>query len=299
MSLYEHHKNETNQVTMIKSVDINDLNDNNKFKDVKVFPFSVCQERHKHIPTHKHDFYELIFVIKGRDFQSIDNEVFDIFNNQVFLLSPYNVHNIEAANIDEAVVITFKEELLYKTDEDYLLLQNLIFGFGLNQKLIVSDGLSYKLKKYIEILKTELLEESINKEIIYSFLKIILISIQNEFTKKTKPSNSNNKDLTLFYDFMSLLNTNFKDEHSVTFYAETLNITPNLLNKVVKKITTKNTLTVIHERLIQEAKRLLIHTNNKSKAIAYELGFNDEAYFSKLFKKNVGISPKLFKLNEQ
>lgn len=284
---------------MIKSVDITNLNDNSIFKDVKVLPFSVCEESHNRLPTHKHDFYELIFVIKGTEFQSIDHEVFEIFDNQIFLLSPYNVHNIAAANIDEGIVITFNEELLYKTDEDYLLLQNIIFGFGLNQKLIISDDLSYKLKKYIEILKTELVGTSVSKEVIYSFVKIILISIQNEFTTKPSPSNSTNPDLTLFYDFISLLNTHFKSEHSASFYAEGLNITTHHLNKVVKKITTESTLTVIHERLIQEAKRLLIHTNNRGKTIAYELGFNDEAYFSKLFKKHIGISPKVFRTNEQ
>jgi len=64
--------------------------------------------------------------------------------------------------------------------------------------------------------------------------------------------------------------------------------------KMLQSVTNKNPLTIIHERIIQEAKRLFIHTNERSKTIAYELGFENEAYFSRFFKKATGFSPREF-----
>ena len=51
---------------------------------------------------------------------------------------------------------------------------------------------------------------------------------------------------------------------------------------------------IIHDRIIQEAKRLFIHTNERSKTIAYEVGFENEAYFSRFIKKSTGFSPREF-----
>ena len=64
--------------------------------------------------------------------------------------------------------------------------------------------------------------------------------------------------------------------------------------KILRSVTNKNPLTIIHKRIIQEAKRLFIHTNERSKTIAYELGFENEAYFSRFFKKATGFSPREF-----
>jgi len=85
---------------MIKSIDIRELSQDLTNKKVGVFPFAVCSEKHK-VPTHRHTFYEIILIEPGSETQTIDDAIQEISNNQVFLLSPDNVHNIDTANIQE------------------------------------------------------------------------------------------------------------------------------------------------------------------------------------------------------
>ena len=67
-----------------------------------------------------------------------------------------------------------------------------------------------------------------------------------------------------------------------------------ILLKLLQSVTNKNPLTIIQDQIIQEDKRPFIHTNERGKIIAYELGFENEAYFSRFFKKSIGFSPGEF-----
>ena len=86
----------------------------------------------------------------------------------------------------------------------------------------------------------------------------------------------------------------YVQEKLASEYAEKLNITQKHLNRVVKSITTKTTTDIILERVILEAKRNLIYTDDSFSKIANKLGYEDYAYFSKIFKKRVGVSPSEF-----
>jgi len=98
---------------MIKSIDIGDLSQEVTNKKVSVFPFAVCSEKHKEVPTHRHNFYEIILIELGSEMQTIDDSKQEISNNQVFLLYPYNVHNIDTANIQKGTAVAFEESVLY------------------------------------------------------------------------------------------------------------------------------------------------------------------------------------------
>lgn len=89
-------------------------------------------------------------------------------------------------------------------------------------------------------------------------LKIILITIQNKFQAEFKNSNQTNSNNTLFYQFLSLLNKHYKQEHTVEFYAKEMNMTTTNFAKILQSVTNENPLAIIHERIIQKAKRLFI-----------------------------------------
>jgi YesN/AraC family two-component response regulator len=88
--------------------------------------------------------------------------------------------------------------------------------------------------------------------------------------------------------FNSLIDNHFNEEFSVNFYADKLNITPNYLNILSQRYLKSPAGDIIKERTILEAKRLLTSTDLSIKEIAYQLGFNDNGYFSKVFKKYTG-----------
>lgn len=95
-----------------------------------------------------------------------------------------------------------------------------------------------------------------------------------------------------------LLTQNIEKEYAIKFYADSLRISPNHLNKVVKTVTGKTALHVLNEIRLERAQQYLLSPNNLSiSEIAYQLGFDDPSYFSRFFKKSVGISPGEWKIS--
>ena len=94
--------------------------------------------------------------------------------------------------------------------------------------------------------------------------------------------------------FNLMVETHFKEEHSVAFYAEKLNKSPKTLSNSFAKYN-RSPLQIIHERIVLEAKRQLLYTEKSSKEIAYDIGFDDASHLSRLFKKQTNLSPSEFK----
>ncbi|MDR1719432.1 MAG: helix-turn-helix transcriptional regulator [Dysgonamonadaceae bacterium] len=91
--------------------------------------------------------------------------------------------------------------------------------------------------------------------------------------------------------YNDLLAKYIEKERSMEFYARSLNITPNHLNKSVKSVTGRTAVTLLNEIRIREAKMRLKYTNLTINEIAFQLGFDDQSYFSRFFKKAAGCSP--------
>ncbi|WP_025742699.1 helix-turn-helix domain-containing protein [Aquimarina pacifica] len=94
--------------------------------------------------------------------------------------------------------------------------------------------------------------------------------------------------------FTILVDMHFRKEHAVKFYAEKLFKSPKTLSNNFAKFE-KSPLQVIHDRIILEAKRLLIYTDKSLKEIAYEIGFDDASHLSRMFKKHTSFPPSEFK----
>ncbi len=91
--------------------------------------------------------------------------------------------------------------------------------------------------------------------------------------------------------FQQLINEKFKESKNVQFYASLLHVSPNHLNKIVKKETGKTASTIINQVCILEAKVLLTQTDLDIMEIAHQLGFDDSSYFSRFFKRHTSTSP--------
>ena len=83
----------------------------------------------------------------------------------------------------------------------------------------------------------------------------------------------------------------FRDNWPVDRYVETLATTPHLLDKAARMLLGSGVKRVVSERRLLEAKRLLLFTVRTVEDIAYEIGFDDPAYFSRFFRKRTGEAP--------
>lgn len=103
--------------------------------------------------------------------------------------------------------------------------------------------------------------------------------------------NGQNTDRQLLRQFTTLIAEHYLQLHEVATYAQLLNISTGHLTAVVKAQSGKTPIQHIHERLMIEAKRLLFHTGQSVKEIAFELGFEDDAYFNRFFKRLENLTP--------
>lgn len=95
--------------------------------------------------------------------------------------------------------------------------------------------------------------------------------------------------------FLALLEERYVECHSAGRYAAAIGLTTQHLNRLCQQVTGRTTSDIIQERLVLEAKRSLVYTRMSISEVAYSLGFADPAHFSRLFRKNTGLSPKAFR----
>ena len=133
------------------------------------------------------------------------------------------------------------------------------------------------------------------KEIVLLRLHLLLKLLQKDYLVQFPEHDSSTKPEKIIKNFTAFIDEYFNLESSVNFYADKLNITPNYLNILSQKYLKLPAGDVIKERTILEAKRLLTSTDLSIKEIAYQLGFNDNGYFTKVFKKYAGKTPGDFK----
>ncbi len=95
--------------------------------------------------------------------------------------------------------------------------------------------------------------------------------------------------------FRSLLDKHFRTEHSLQGYASQVGVSVGQLSRLCREVLGKSSLQVMNDRLLQEAQRELVYTSLPIKQLASELGFEDDAYFSRFFRKHTGVSPKAYR----
>ncbi|MEO9872093.1 helix-turn-helix domain-containing protein [Ekhidna sp.] len=132
-----------------------------------------------------------------------------------------------------------------------------------------------------------------NQELLQTYLLAALFELKKVY--KPLSLNKSKRAVEISNRFKDLVHTNIRELHKVSDYASIINVTTNHLNKTVKVVTGRPASKWIEEMLIIEAKVLLFQTNDPINAIAAELGILDHSYFSRLFKKLEGVSPRRFR----
>ena len=135
-----------------------------------------------------------------------------------------------------------------------------------------------------------------DKDILLSFLKVFLINASRiKLEQQRTDAAGAQKATPILSDLTNAIEKHYKTLHQSGEYEKLLHVSAAVLNKASKAYFRKTLTALIAERLIIEAKRQLYLTARPVKEIAFELGYDDEFYFSRFFKKNVGVSPVVFR----
>lgn len=245
---------------------------------------------------HKHSFYEIIWIEKGKSRQTIDDREYQVLPESLFFISPGQIHQFEEWRGIGGGSIMFTEEffLLDHYNKEKLFELSFLDDFYSNPCIKLSKNGFADILGTIDLILNEQKREDRNKTITQSLLHVLLAQVQRYIdTKNEKPSSK--KNLVIYKRFKNLLDNHFEENRTCGFYADQLNITQHHLNSIVKSVTGKTATSVIRARSILEAKRLLTFTDQTVSEIASSLNYFDNSYFTRVFKMETGSTPVAFK----
>jgi len=196
----------------------------------------------------------------------------------------------------EGQVLRFTEEFACLAGHDReLLLFQLFHSAAPAEPVRVPHEQAAELGFLLASMKRQAAGESLLREdLLRSYLKTLLLCC-TRLRQQQLGAASPLVQLGLFGRFQQLLETNYTKWKSVAEYAEQLRVTPNHLSVSVRKETGRPASDHIRRRIVLEAQRLVARTDASLKQVAYQLGFDDVAHFSKLFKRCTGVTFSHFK----
>lgn len=241
---------------------------------------------------HRHSYFEIFFFETGGGSQLIDFLEFPVKENSCYIVFPQQIHLLKRAPEACGQLIQFREEVVPSAQIKGLLRQ---VSFGENAAIVFENN-PEKLQKFLPILK--LLKETVSKPGKYTcetslhYLQIILLQLlENKDVFQNNIASPSTEERKLLLQFQQLLEEQFLDTHTVQDFATQLNTTEKKLSATTKKHMGFSPLQVIHNRILLEAKRLLVFEDTSHKEIAYHLGFDSPASFSQFIKNKTGFTP--------
>jgi AraC family transcriptional regulator, transcriptional activator of pobA len=264
----------------------------------KVFSFN--DNRHfDHIQ--RLNYYSLTWVKKGNGVVKADFSEYNFTQNTLFAFSPYQPFMFQTNEQMQGVVLNFHPDFfcIHKHQQE-VACNGVLFNNIYNPPFVaVDENASNTFKMLLEKITDEMQNPALAQhELLVSYLKIFLITssrLKAEQQSDIQINPEENKEPFILQNLKNYIETHFKTKHSASDYADLLNISTKGLAKITKTHFNKTLTDLISERIIIEAKRELYLTNKAVKEIAYELGYQDEYYFSRFFKNNADISPQAYR----
>jgi len=246
-------------------------------------------------------YYSMILVSEGTADLKADFSEYNIEKNTLLSFSPYQPFMFTNAQSLNGTVINFHPDFFCIHKHHHEVACNGVLFNNIYDppflKLSEEEFQNFNMlihQMRIEMQKPELAQY----ELLISYLKIVLIGASrikiNQNPQVSKDSETGTEPFVL-QNLKAAIEQHYKTKHSASDYSDLLNISSNALAKLSKAHFNKTLTDLISERIIIEAKRELYLSSKAVKQIAHELGFNDEYYFSRFFKKNAEVSPQLYR----
>ena len=244
---------------------------------------------------HRHDFFEVLYLLQGSGFHVIDGNPYEIKPPCVFFMSPGQAHKIEFSKDIGGYIFIFTADFYLANRSNQNSLIEFPFFYNLKQE---NPPLLPQKKEDIQFLAdlfrrsiSELNTNEVNRiNMLRSLLDLILTTCTSLY-QSDENLTTGGKSHLLAKRFYHLVEENTHKNLSIKEYANLLAVTPNHLTQIVKQFTGKTSSQIIKAKQILEIKRLLVHTNLSIAEIAHQLNFEDQSYFTKFFKREAGLLP--------
>lgn len=250
------------------------------------------------------NYFTMLFVKDAYADYTTDDVTFRMEPGTIFFTNPGHFRSFVWFEITDVYLIAFSEAFLKKNitgdvfQEFPFLVTETVNPRTLNQQ----DFADFE-DSCMQLFSAFNSKSIYKQKIIGNLLMILLFKIKEAFWKDYNPIYEGNKSSQIVKTFKANLESHFRDlveerveiQFRVTDYAALQNLHENYLNTVVKTKTGKSVRSWISEKMISEAKSLLLHTGLSNKEISGKLGFIESAHFSNYFKKHTGLTPLLYR----
>ncbi len=245
-------------------------------------------------------YIKVLFVPAGYSLK-VDFNIYETENPALFFINTNQYLEIQSARQDDAFLIHYNRDFYcIQIHDEEVACDGLLFNniFEIPKVDLLEDELKTVSQLFNQINDELNFQDRSSEEMIRTYLKQIIIRA----TRQWKKQNLQNEELNListeqdfFRNFSRLVDIHYKEKHSVADYADLLNLAPKTLSNKFHKLNLENPNEMIKNRIILEAKRLLLYSELSIKEIAYQLGYEDPAYFNRMFAQKSGKTPAVFR----
>jgi len=248
--------------------------------------------------THRTGFYHIIWFQQGSPTHLVDFNPVKIKPNTILFLNKDTVQRFDYKIKFGGKAILFTDSFFCKTETDTKFLRtNILFNDLFSVSQIQVQKQSKIFTDLLQQMTDELqnVKDNFQADILQNLLHNFLLHSERERRKQNFTEIKKGADLDYVMLFKDLLEKDYKNQKQVNYYAKQIIITEKRLNQATTKVLGKSPKELIDDRVLLEAKRILAHTTENVKEIAYHLGYEEPTNFIKYFKKHSTVTPTEFR----
>jgi AraC-like DNA-binding protein len=250
------------------------------------------------VPASRSSGHTFIYITEGEAVMKIGSKEYRTRRGELLMVPAGQVFSFGNGDVNKGYLCHFSEDMLSRVCGNSGLLKD--FGF------LSSWGYPYHIRAdkqsaefLLQLFKRLFFEYSTygleRSDIIQPYLFVLLCEINQVCPPETPAARPRPGTNAIFREFRELVYAHFRTKHLVKDYAALLHVTPNHLNKTIKAFTGRSPTRWIDEIILSEAKTLLRQTSFSVSQVAREVGFEDQSYFARLFRKYEGVTPIQFR----
>lgn len=247
---------------------------------------------------HRAQFYHVLWIKKGKGTHYVDFIPINIEDNSLLFIPQNSVNIYDIKGHYEGHAIIFTDHFFCKNKQDLqFLYSSILFSDLYPQAKFEVNPKGSDLKESFQAMQMEYQKESdpAQYQILHNMLHIFLLQSEREMKKQGFKELKPSAHLDHLLSFKDLLEQNFRKEKSVKSYASAISLSEKQLHKATTSLLEKTPKQLIDERVLLEAKRLLVHSSQSIKEIAYDLGYDEPTNFIKYFRKHLQSTPAEFR----
>ncbi|MCI5092493.1 MAG: helix-turn-helix domain-containing protein [Phaeodactylibacter sp.] len=257
---------------------------------LQIYPLSIASTFIKPpIPLFRASYNFLLLFSNGGGQQQVDNKILTLNANDALFIREGHLNGIKSIDpTTDGYFIYIDNSSIPHIFSD----RSLLNRFTFNPKHSISKNDMNWICECCKLLSPHGNNTILAQETYTALIRVIVLKLAENW-----PANWNKPDRPseITMQFKELLYANFMSNKDVRFYAETLTVSENYLNRCVKRVTSKPPKQHIHEQIINHSKILLKDQSKDIAQIAFDLNFSDPSYFSRLFKQMTRCTPSQYR----